>query len=197
MIKSHNQFIATYENAFPKSFCDELIDLFEKRTVAGKIYDRSDREKNTMLAIDHSFNLNPLLLEELHSLDKESLSLIKDFHNFFSKCYDDYLENYPYIRNLGNKFIKTYKVQKTLPSQGYHIWHCENDGTPIYRSRILVYTVFLNDVEEGGETEFLYQSLRAKPSVGKCLIWPAHFGYAHRGNPPLSGEKYIITGWIE
>ena len=63
-------------------------------------------------------------------------------------------------------------------------------------SRTLVFTIYLNDVEEGGETEFLHQSVRVKPETGRIVIWPAGFPYVHRGNPPISGEKYILTSWM-
>ena len=91
------------------------------------------------------------------------------------------------------------KIQKTLPGEGYHIWHCEWGGgtgnLEVYL-RGLVYTIYLNDVEEGGETEFLHFSQRVKPKKGRIVIWPASFPYVHRGNPPLSGEKYILTSWL-
>ena len=89
------------------------------------------------------------------------------------------------------------KIQKTCPTQGYHVWHCEHDALSDGRDRILAWTLYLNDVEEGGETEFLYQSLRFKPKTGTFILFPAHFTHTHRGNPPLSGVKYIATGWIE
>ena len=57
--------------------------------------------------------------------------------------------------------------------------------------------LYLNYVDDGGETEFLYQHKRFKPEAGKLLIWPAPWTHLHRGNPPLKGEKYIITSWIE
>ena len=57
--------------------------------------------------------------------------------------------------------------------------------------------VYLNDVKEGGETEFQYQKLRVKPKRGTVLIWPGGFTHLHRGNPPLSGDKYIATGWYQ
>jgi hypothetical protein len=57
--------------------------------------------------------------------------------------------------------------------------------------------LYLNDVEEGGETEFLYLKKRIKPQQNRLLIWPAGFTHTHRGNPPLSNNKYIITGWVE
>ena len=57
--------------------------------------------------------------------------------------------------------------------------------------------LYLNDVDDGGETEFLHQSKRVKPEEGTFLIWPAGFTHMHRGNPPLKGEKYIVTSWVE
>ena len=71
--------------------------------------------------------------------------------------------------------------------------------TPIFMpvgNAATVKAMHLNDVEEGGETEFLHFSKRVKPKTGRIVIWPAGFPYVHRGNPPLSGEKYILTSWM-
>ena len=64
-------------------------------------------------------------------------------------------------------------------------------------SRLLLVMGYLNDVEEGGETEFLYQSKRVKSKKGRIVICPSGFTHTHRGNPPLKGNKYMINGWIE
>jgi hypothetical protein len=69
-------------------------------------------------------------------------------------------------------------------------------GHHLNDARAFVYSIYLNDVEEGGETEFLHFSKRVKPKKGRIAIWPAAFPYLHRGNPPLSGEKYILTSWM-
>ena len=58
------------------------------------------------------------------------------------------------------------------------------------------YMAYLNDVEEGGETEFLYQSIRVKPKQG-TMVCPSSFTHTHRSNPPLKGDKYMINGWVE
>jgi hypothetical protein len=55
---------------------------------------------------------------------------------------------------------------------------------------------YLNDVQEGGETEFYYQNLKSKPKQGTMVIAPAGFTHTHRGNKPISGDKYIFTSWI-
>ena len=88
------------------------------------------------------------------------------------------------------------KIQKTLQGEGYHIWHYEQDSH-VNKHRVLAWMLYMNDVEEGGETEFLHQRCRFKPTKGTLLVWPAHFTHVHRGNPPLSGEKIILTGWSD
>ena len=115
---------------------------------------------------------------------------------FWNECYRDYCDTYSILNDHDKHTIFTYKIQKTLPGGGYHVWHCEN-GEKHFMRRMGVYLMYLNDVEEGGETEFLYLSQRIKPKKGRLLIWPPNFPWTHRGNPPLSGEKYIMTGWME
>jgi hypothetical protein len=95
--------------------------------------------------------------------------------------------------NLVNHIFKLHKVKK---GGGYHLWHHEVENYE-YNNRVLAWMTYLKVPEEGGETEFLYQSKRIKPVVGTTLIWPAHFTHLHRGNPPLKGEKYYLTGWFE
>ena len=96
-----------------------------------------------------------------------------------------------------NRFYFTdLKIQKTLPTEGYHVWHIEHGKGYANEPRAFVFSIYLNDVEEGGETEFLHFSKRVQPKAGRIVIWPAGFPYLHRGNPPLSGEKYILTSWM-
>jgi len=88
------------------------------------------------------------------------------------------------------------KVQRYDPGRFYHNWHCENDGDPAVVTRHLVYMTYLNDIEEGGGTEFFHQSLQIKPEKGLTLIWPADWTHTHRGICAPNEYKYIITGWF-
>jgi hypothetical protein len=82
---------------------------------------------------------------------------------------------------------------------GYPYWHCElfpkdPNCEPLHRH--LLWTLYLNDGFEGGETEFLYQQRKIRPKAGSLLIAPTAFTHTHRGNRPLGGDKYIATSWV-
>ena len=187
------EFIGIYENAFTLKECEDTIKLFENYHRAGYTYSRLGEGKNVLNNKDDvAVNISPSI-----ELDWNS-GFIDSFHKrFYDYIYPIYNIQYPILQTLQKHKSKYIKIQKTCPTQGYHVWHCEHDALPDGRDRVLAWTLYLNDVEGGGETEFLYQSLRFKPKTGTFILFPAHFTHTHRGNPPLSGVKYIATGWIE
>jgi hypothetical protein len=82
---------------------------------------------------------------------------------------------------------------------GYPYWHCEQyprDASCETLHRHLLWTLYLNDEFEEGETEFMYQNRKVKPQTGSLLIAPAGFTHTHRGNRPQGGDKFIATSWI-
>ena len=185
------EFIGIYENAFTPKECEDTIKLFEKHHKAGYTYSRLQENINSLNSKnDVSATIAPSI-----ELDWNT-EFIGSFHErFYDYIYPIYNIQYPILQSLQKHKSKHIKIQKTCPTQGYHIWHCEQDAK--LNDRLLAWTLYLNDVEEGGETEYLYQSLRIKPKTGTFVLFPAHFTHTHRGNPPLSGVKYIATGWIE
>jgi hypothetical protein len=82
---------------------------------------------------------------------------------------------------------------------GYPYWHSElypKQGDDETLHRVLLWTIYLNDAFEDGETEFHYQRRRIVPRTGSLLIAPAGFTHTHRGNRPKGGNKYIATSWV-
>jgi len=82
---------------------------------------------------------------------------------------------------------------------GYPYWHCElypRDPAGETLHRHLLWTLYLNDGFEQGETEFLFQQRRVTPRAGSLLIAPTAFTHTHRGNRPQRGDKVIATSWI-
>ena len=91
--------------------------------------------------------------------------------------------------------IGPFNIQKYLPGGHFGRLHAERtDMAHIHR--IFAWMTYLNDVDDGGTTDFDYYNVKVKPETGKTLIWPAEWTHAHRGSVLNGGEKYIITGWL-
>jgi len=91
------------------------------------------------------------------------------------------------------------QLQKYDAGRGnYAYWHCEVYPQPGHEPvhRTLLWMIYLNDVTEGGETDFYYQGRSIRPQAGRMVIAPGYFTHTHRGRIPVSGDKYILTSWV-
>lgn len=113
------------------------------------------------------------------------------------RCISQYAEEFRYCAQgcAGMEMEHPYNVQHYEPGHYYSVWHCENNGKKPFQHRHLAFMTYLNTVDGGGETEFLYQKRSVTPVIGKTLVWPAYFTHTHRGMPAHS-DKFIITGWF-
>ena len=169
-------FIGIFDNALDPRFCDFLVDYMDKTEF-----------------VDFKRNFGHVKDKQI-CLDGFSPSECKQLMEFVNNCLFHYLNEYTYLGNFS--YVSSLcLLQKTEPTQGYHLFHAENVNWNL-SSRTMAWMVYLNDVEEGGETEFLYQKLKVKPKKGTVLIWPGGYTHLHRGNPPMS-DKYIATGWYQ
>jgi hypothetical protein len=202
-----DDFITLFDNAYPLERCNDFIRFFKNSEKAGLVIDRQSAEnvspftKNDLSTTANGVTMSQFMLDKTPEL-AEVFTNSKEFAKvLMEQCLREYCRKYPGLAGFPDAekklAIQDTKIQKTLPGQGYHVWHHEHGVGGRAHRRLLAFSLYLNDVEEGGETEFLYQKVRFKPVAGQMLLWPAYFTHAHRGNPPLSGEKYIVTGWIE
>ena len=196
----YNNFIGIYKNVFEDGFCEHIISEFERVDKLGVVTNRCKQEnipqhiKNDDFAFFDSLNFHADTLKDFE-YNNNSYNLLDFFYNGLQSCYDDYVNNFSYLKEMKIGCTQI-KVQRTSPGGGYHLWHPEKDKISNWH-RVLVYSLYLNDVVEGGETEFLYQRLRVNSQKNKVIIWPADWTHTHRGNPNLSDKyKYIATGWF-
>ena len=161
------------------------IDLVNSSKILNKIRQKFKLTKESNIVVFNRDNLSYIydLSNDNQYVNLRKLEKIKIF---------PFISNYNFYGLAFNEM----KMQKTPIGGGYHVWHWESSGRAT-SNRLLNYQIFLNDVEEGGETEFLYLHRREKAREGTLLIYPGNFTHTHRGNPPISNEKYIINGWIE
>jgi hypothetical protein len=112
---------------------------------------------------------------------------------------DEYIDKYKYANEYSAwAVIEPINVQHYQPEGGYYAWHTERSGADFNQggTRHLAFMTYLNDVNDGGETEFFYQKLKVKPEKGLTLMWPADWTHTHRGITSPTQDKYIVTGWF-
>jgi hypothetical protein len=187
-----NNFIGVYDNYITIEECNKAIKLFENENKFNNTINRIGGENAPVLQKqDQQYYVTGGNIE-IWWQDLKSLIFNYDI------AWNHYVKNVGAQEAYGGLRFKftNMKIQKTLPTEGYHVWHIEHSNDMHNSKRAFVFSIYLNDVEEGGETEFLHFSKRVQPKTGRIVIWPAGFPYLHRGNPPLSNEKYILTSWM-
>lgn len=182
-----NGFIGIYENALDNEWCDLIIKKYNEN-IHQQISRFEENKTHPLHKADHK-------ISGFDILDDKILNTFRD------KMYKELLLKYSlkyagFESYLNNTQLIEFKIQKTSPGEGYHIWHHEWSDNDVCIKRVLAWTLYLNDIEEGGETEFLYQSCRIQPKKGTVCVFPSFFTHTHRGNPPLKKDKYIVTGWV-
>jgi hypothetical protein len=189
----YDQFIGTYEDHVPKFICDRLIQTLDKYVDTDA--SSGDYRSEEVVLMDGTKQFPDKVLgrkDKSILLQYADAILHSEVNQYLQACYLHYVEQYGFV---GQKLISfDQKLQRTEPGGGYHHWHCEN-STWEMAQRSLVWAIYLNDEFEAGETEFLHQHIRVKPKRGTVVIWPAAWPWQHRGNPPINGTKYILTGW--
>lgn len=187
-MKDNYNGIEEYPDAFEKAYCDEVIRHFELMRETNITNLQNDIGKNS----DERIVFDWAYTQGQYHYD---FNICKHFYSRINELYvTRYAEKYDMLKKSQQHTPKGMSVQKTMPHQGYHAWHQETADVGS-GARVVTYMLYLNDVEESGETEFLYQGIKLKPEAGKLVFFPTGFTFPHRGNPIYKGEKYIITGW--
>ena len=189
----YNQFIGIYENVFPDGYCNHLVTEMESLLATGAGSDRQSTEGINKTVKQDEFVFINMKVHNPNPFNGHTCQRI--FWDGLQGCFDRYTAEYDILKDLPIK-ATALKLQKTVPGGGYHVWHCEQ-GTEDGANRVAVYSLYLNTIEEAGETEFLYQKLRLPAKENTMVIWPAGYTHPHRGNAVYGDKaKYILTGWF-
>lgn len=185
-----NNFIGYYQIE-DLSICDKLIQYWKESP--NKVLGQSYRpEGNSVVDIDWKDSLDVCI-----GIDDQS-DLFNGYIQELRAAIEKYKKDYPYSGSYSSwKITEGANIQYYKPGAGFKAWHCER-GSASYPmcTRHLAWMTYLNDVDDGGGTEFFHQRLTVKAKKGLTLIWPADWTYTHRGEVSQTQEKYIITGWF-
>ena len=195
MKEEYKDFIGIYDESVPVKLCNHFVKNYEEAKKNNTIIDLTKENESGFVERN-----NPHVRKDEHALVAPLFSTIYPkppviaYFDYLHKCFICYTKHYD-VQFEGTIFNDVFKIHKVRKTEGFHQWHYENTSYES-RDRFLVYQTYLQAPSEGGETEFLLQSKRIDPVVGRTLIWPAGFTHKHRGNPPLKREKIYLTGWF-
>ena len=157
--------------------CDGLVNYFERSTD----YKKSDKNLSSVFTYPHNKNL------WLKAYDDALTQSIKEY------CikYKIFNSSFGINQKLLSHFFPNSKDNKYFYGR-----NALTEAGNLICSRVLIYNTFLNDIEEGGEINFLWQKVKVKPKKGLTLLWPSEFTHAYTHLPAPKQNKYLISGFI-
>ncbi len=180
--------IVEFKNHTPKKECEEFIEWFwdnENLHVDGKVY-------NATTGLGNQVNTERKKTTQAYPKPDDPISHLIS-KNIFSG-YEKYSELKPVP--VGQPMCAgDYSVRIYHKNDGYFLDHVDQAAGPNV-TRVFGIILYLNDVAEGGETDFLDLGVSFKPEAGKLLIFPCNYLFRHQGNIPVSEDKYIVTAFI-
>jgi len=195
-----DDFVYLNKTSLTKELCNEIIELFEDEEYSHYLgVTGGGFNPNVKRTIDFS-------LKNFFENDKNVLKHINKWEKIIFFLENELSRNIKkYLKGLNSKYDTLFFDKKKFETNGFLLHkYYKNDGKFDYHNdsyfqngkhRVIVYLWYLNDVNEGGETE-IFDNVFVKPEIGKLLFFPALWYYKHKGHIPISNNKYVVTGWF-
>jgi hypothetical protein len=183
MVVELNDFIHIDKNNLSSDVCKFLINFFDENEELHERIDNDRKPNFTQLNLTKNSKLSDNVEKIHNTLIRKTIEYKEKYYKFIDKrCFPE--------KNAFEQFrIKKYQ------NNGSDVFDAHVDVTDSSSSiRFLSFMWYLNDVNEGGETEFL--DLVIKPESGKLLVFPPLWMFPHRGNCPKSNPKYILSTYL-
>ena len=176
-------FIHIYENALEPDICNFLVSLFDQ------VSDKHERHDN-----DGKPNFTQFNLTENRELSVE----VNQVHNHIIQKIFEYRDRY--YEFVDNRVFPEEHAFEQFRIKKYSHGGDDRFDTHVdvvdYESsrRFLSFMWYLNDVESGGQT--IFKDVQIQPKQGTLIMFPPLWMYPHRGEPPISGPKYIMSAYL-
>lgn len=178
-----NDLIQVYDDVLPDTVCNFLIDLFEKNSDKQEVID----DNKTPSFTQYNLTENVEESSEIENVHNYLVSIVIEYRNKYYKFIDD--RCFPAEHDVEYFRIKKYK------NDGNDMFDTHVDVTDYSNAkRYLSFMWYLNDVTEGGETVFT--NFKITPKKGRLLMFPPMWMFPHKGLPPMSNEKYLLSTYL-
>ena len=178
-------YVQHYDDALERGFCAQMVAAFEQAAPW-----QSQEGRGKLAGLEQS------------SWVEVNLDRLADaaFLGFFHAQIDKYLARYNDELKLTLPIPRRPKIDE-LRMKRYRAGSDDNfqphfDSIDSKCGRYLVFLWYLNDVAEGGETEFTDLGFKVQARAGRLLVFPPYWMFQHAGLPPHSNDKYIVSTYL-
>jgi len=181
-----DSFIFEVKDALPDFLCDDMVQRFESNQedqYQGRVGSAMGRDESLKKTTDLIASGKEHWKDVDNNLFRSLALALKEFQKL-----------YPFFSDMKRFKDMGYNLQRYEGGEYYH-WHVDADNQTL-ATRQLVALWYLNDVEEGGHTDFYYQQISVKPEKGKLVLFPPFWTHQHRAETVAKGVKYIATTWV-
>jgi len=174
-----SHFVRYYPEVLDRDACQQVIDHFEAHSQDHVIH-QTDHYRFAEVNVSAEW-------PEIHKLTFEAI-----FPNFSRYANDIGLRNeWP-----DNMAFEQLRLKRYLPNDSDQFPDHVDVHDHESARRFLVAFLYLNDVEEGGCTEFPSWGQSFKPCAGSLLMFPPLWPWLHAGRKPITGPKYILGTYL-
>ena len=186
MTKLLSDYCVYIEDHMPKNICNDVVNLFESA-------DTADIERRT--TPNNIPRLSQLNFTKKSYLNEE---LFKVVCNYLLSAVDHYKHNIKsfYAFAPRNLYFEHFRIKRYI-SEDEDQFDTHVDVTNVLdECRYLSFMWYLNDVIEGGETEFTELDFKIQPKAGALIMFPPIWMFPHKGHLLNSGKKYLLSTYL-
>lgn len=191
----YKDIIRVFDNTLPPEFCEELIEMYDNHP---KKHQGTCGNNKIDLRVKNTIDLFISNKPDLKRFDTKLHETLMSY----TAQYLERLEEQTTKKNWSFFPFETngmaddgYNMKRYEINEGRFNWHRDDKVTTSGVTRNVAIIWYLNDVQEGGYTEF-FDGTKIQPAQGRLLMFPATWTFGHQGVPPVSNPKYIITSFL-
>tara|TARA_R100000030_G_scaffold87251_1_gene70876 strand:- start:181 stop:792 length:612 start_codon:yes stop_codon:yes gene_type:complete len=180
-------YIRTYDNVVDDDFCSNAIEQFEQDESIQEKIDREQRPTFTEVNISKQYIQKNTAWYETNLVANQA----------YVQCVSEYMDE----MDLGPDFPSKYAFEEFRLKRyiaGTDDQFKDHVDVQDYNSarRFLVCFLYLNDVKDGGNTNFPKLDYSITPKRGRMLLFPSTWMFRHAGLPVIRGTKYILGTYL-
>lgn len=177
-------FIRIFDNAAPDDLCNRMLEA------------HMDMERNNQTQLGRAHNGGVSLNYRSHVKTKflDSSPILEEMREVIARCRDTYIEEHGLRYEEGIVFEEELFSIKRYPV-GCGLFDEHADIAPPTKKREISILVYLNTVDKGGDTHFIYQNQRVAPVRGRVVVFPSSWMFFHEGMKPVTNDKILVTAF--